>query len=246
LTGPPAGVRTTPGESAGATRVVLVRHGEARCNVEGVVGGPRGCRGLTTLGRRQVEELAERLAGSGELADVDALYSSVLPRAIETAEILATALGHRGPLVPVTDCGLCELHPGEADGLTWEEYGERFPEPDWDVDPSRPLAPGGESWTAFVERASSAVARLADSHPGRTVVVACHAGVIESTMVRFLPVDRSRLGLRTAHASLTAWERDGDRWLLERYNDVSRRSRRRTPSTSRSPHTDRTASCTAP
>ncbi len=45
--------------------------------------------------------------------------------------------------------------------------------------------------------------------PGETVVVACHAGVIESTLLRFLPISPSceRLGLRTEHASLTVWER---------------------------------------
>ena len=54
-------------------------------------------------------------------------------------------------------------------------------------------------------------------------MVACHAGVIESTLLRFLPVvGRAcvRLGLRTDHASLTVWERNDGAWLLRRYNDA--------------------------
>src|SRR5271165_3689113 len=122
--GPPAGARTTGAPDPDATRVVLVRHGEAECNVNGIVGGQAGCTGLTALGQRQVDALAERLARTGELAGVTALYASVLPRAIETAEAIRPALERwrQGPpLEIVTDCSLCELHPGEADGLNWAQ-----------------------------------------------------------------------------------------------------------------------------
>jgi len=48
-----------------ATRVVLVRHGESKCNADGVVGGQRGCTGLTPDGVDQVAALADRLAATG-------------------------------------------------------------------------------------------------------------------------------------------------------------------------------------
>jgi probable phosphoglycerate mutase len=206
--------------------MVLVRHGEARCNVAGVVGGPKGCTGLTELGVRQVRALAERLASTGELAGTSALYASTLPRAIETADLLAPALevgGGDGPLTVVTDDGLCELAPGPADGLTWQAFAERYGEPQWDDDPTVPLAPGAESWTGFVDRAAAAVTRVADAHPGQLVVAACHAGVIEATMLRFLPLGAqvARLKLRTEHASLTEWERWRGTWLIRRYNDTT-------------------------
>lgn len=234
--GVPAGLRIIGPAAERVTRVVLVRHGEAACSVEGVVGGRRGCTGLTTLGRSQAEALARRLAASGELAGVTALYASVLPRAVETAELLAPALDRwrDGPPLPVvTDCGLCELHPGEGDGLRWEEFAARYAEPDWDAEPGAPFAPGGESWSGFVDRAAAAVGRVADAHPGGLVVIACHAGVVEATMLRFLGAGggRHRLRLRTRHASLTVWERHpdggpggpglGSGWLLERYNDAA-------------------------
>ena len=79
----------------------------------------------------------------------------MLPRAIETA-------AHPGPGARASgrgdrrqDCGLCELHPGEADGLVWEDYVERYGAPDWDLDPAGRFAPGGESWISFVDRAAS-------------------------------------------------------------------------------------------
>ncbi len=230
----PAGIRTVAAGSPGATRIVLVRHGEAVCNVSGVCGGLIGCTGLTELGRRQVAVLRDRLALTGELAGADALYASLLPRAIETAELLAPALvdadtdtdtDRSKPPQPVLECGLCELHPGEADGLSWGQYSEQFGPLDWDADPHQPIAPGGESWSGFVRRVDGRLDVLAAAHPGQLVVVACHAGVIEASLLAKVPVaggvDGARLQLRTRHASLTTWEVDGGRWRLLGYNDAS-------------------------
>ena len=217
---PPAGVRTTGPRPDGATRLVLVRHGEASCNVAGVVGGRRGCTGLTPAGVRQAQALLARLLDSGELAGADVLYASVLPRALETAAIVAPAVGRGLAVVP--DCDLCELHPGEGDGLAWPEFSARFGEPNWDVDPTTPLAPGGESWKGFVTRASGALATLAERHRGETVVVVCHAGVIEASLIGFVPVAGARrLKLRTEHTAITEWERAGEEWRLLRYNDAA-------------------------
>jgi probable phosphoglycerate mutase len=205
--------------SATSTRLVLVRHGEAVCNVAGVVGGRRGCTGLTELGVAQAEALRDRLERSGELGDADVLYASVLPRALQTAAIAAPGIGG---LEAVADCGLCELHPGEGDGLTWAEFLERFGEPDWDEDPTTPLSPGGESWTGFVQRAADALCALVERHRGQRVVAVCHAGVIESSLLAFVPFPPGRrLKLRTTHASLTEWEHDEQGWRLLRYNDAA-------------------------
>lgn len=217
---PPPGTRTVPPPGPAGTRLVLIRHGEAVCNLSGVIGGWTGCTGLTERGRVQAEALAARLARTGELASAGALYSSVLPRAIETARLL-------GPVWPdlelVTDCQLCELHPGDSDGLTWDQFAQRYQVPDWDRHPEVPLAPAAESWSGFVDRAAAALETLAERHPDQLVVVVTHAGVIEAAMLRFLPTDRSvsRLGLHTAHTSMTAWQRWQGRWHLLRYNDVA-------------------------
>jgi probable phosphoglycerate mutase len=232
---PPDGIRTVaPAPSGSATtRVVLVRHGEAECNVSGVCGGIKGCTGLTAKGVGQVTALADRLGMTGELAGAAALYASVLPRAIETAELLAPVLRSLGPdgaffgpaptIIP--ECNLCELHPGEADGLTWEEFSARYDGPDWDRHPDHPIAPGGESWTGFVLRVAGALEAVAARHPGGLVVVACHAGVIEASMLSMLPLVNGRAGarlqLRTLHASLTTWEVEQGRWRLLGYNDAS-------------------------
>jgi probable phosphoglycerate mutase len=211
----------------GATRIVLVRHGEAECNLNRVVGGVKGCTGLTALGRRQVAALADRLYESGELRDATTLYSSVLPRAVETAQRLRAVVGP-GPaaLGPVVErCDLCELHPGESDGMSWDEVVEVLGVPDWDVDPDVPIAPGGESWSGFIVRASDAVRALARCHPGELIVAAVHAGVIEACLISFLgmPPERFWRGwVHIGHASMTefAWVPGEDRWILMRVNDA--------------------------
>ncbi len=209
---------------SGATRIVLVRHGQGEVNVSGRIGGHDTCSGLTDEGRRQVSAMADRLAATGELADAEVLMASRLARAQETAAILAPAL-RRDPSEVVIDCDLCELHPGVADGLLWEEYVEQFEPRDFDANPGDPFAPGGESWNGFVDRVGQVMERIAGAQSGRLVVVATHAGVIEASMLRLLAGSpeggpHRRLRLQTAHASLTEWEHSDFGWRLKRYNDV--------------------------
>lgn len=207
-------------EVAAGTRLVLVRHGEAVSNVEDVVAGHEGCRGLTSRGRRQCEALGERLRSTKECVEAAALYSSILPRARETAEILSPALGG---LEPVASCALCERHPGEADGLSWEEcerrYGRLLP----GEEPERALSPGGESWVGFCDRVEAALYRLCERHPGQLVVVACHGGVVEASLVRLLGLAGGPASPRLYpdHTSLTEWRHTGRRWWLVRYNDAA-------------------------
>ncbi len=70
---------------------------------------------------------------------------------------------------------------------------------------------------------------MAGRHPGQLVVVACHAGVVEASLLAKLPVAGglagTRLGLPTHHASLTRWEVDGGRWRLRGYNDAAHEER---------------------
>lgn len=210
----------TRGAPPTGTCLVLIRHGDAKCAAEGVVGGPFGCSGLTDTGVAQASALRDRLISTGELGDVVALYTSVLPRAIETAQIIRAGLARGLPLVQ--DCDLCELHPGAADALRWEEVASRYGFPDWDQRPEVPFAPDAESWLDFYERCVRVFDRIIARHPGGRVVLVVHGGVIEQAM-KILAGDppARRLGLRTENCSMTEIEFDGDRRRLLRYNDLA-------------------------
>jgi probable phosphoglycerate mutase len=206
------------------TRLILVRHGESRATVDQIAGGARGCRGLSPLGVRQAEALRDRWAASEEFRSTTALLSSTLPRAVETAQILAPALGCDAV---VQDVDLCEMEPGEGDGLSWEEFNERYGSFSIAEEPYRPLSPGGESWFEFQLRVGRALHRVVTDHDGGLVVVACHGGVINGSLRLFLDmpgiVPRPPL-TSVANTSITEWvcRREPGlplHWQLVRYND---------------------------
>jgi broad specificity phosphatase PhoE len=205
------------------TRLVLIRHGESRATVDRVVGGHRGCTGLSELGVRQAKALAARLAATDELGSVDVLSASILPRAIETAELIAPALGW-APDAVTQDCAFCELHPGECDGMTWEEFGSVYGDPDMRANPYAPLSPGGESLASFQLRAGRALTDVVREHPGQTILLACHGGIVGASMAMFL--DLPALGrlveLEIDNTSITEWlvsDGGAGRPALVRFND---------------------------
>lgn len=202
-------------------RLILVRHGDANAGFFGTIAGERGCTGLTDLGRRQAGALRDHLAASERLRP-DLLVSSTLPRAIETAQIIATGLGVE-LAEQVRD--LNEVDPGEADGLDWAEYRKRYPSFDMEAEKDRPFAPGGDSWNSFHRRVDAVLARFASQYPGQTVVAACHAGVIQASLRLLLEVEHPGRGtvIRPSNTGLTEWEHDPERnrWTLHTFNDAS-------------------------
>ncbi|HYD09674.1 MAG TPA: histidine phosphatase family protein, partial [Acidimicrobiales bacterium] len=187
------------------------------------VSGHRTCRGLSDLGRQQAQALHDRLATTGEI-EADVLLTSELPRAIETAQIIAPAIG--ADLVAEQDCDLCEIHVGdEAEGLTWEQFGERWPSSTWD--PNVSTTEGGESWYGFGERVLRTIEKHTSTHADKTIVAAVHGGIIEQAIYRLLGLDaaRNQIG-HVVNTSITElWLREnpfrpqGPRWELTRYND---------------------------
>jgi probable phosphoglycerate mutase len=200
-------------------RLTLVRHGDAFAGFHGRVGGPTGCTGLTPLGRRQAEALRDHLAASGRVR-ADALLVSLLPRAIETAQIIAPALGVE---IAAPRCDLCELHPGEADALEWAEYDVRYGSFDMEAEPDRVFAPGGESWNSFHARVQTTLEGLARDHADQSIVAVCHAGVIVSSLRVLLRIPVAAAALRPTNTGLTEWEyeRSRDRWTLHSFNETS-------------------------
>jgi probable phosphoglycerate mutase len=201
-------------------RLVLVRHGEAHAGFSGVIGGRMGCTGLTDLGRRQAEALRDHLEASGRVKP-DVLLVSEIPRAIETAQIIAPGLGLE---IARHECDLCEVHTGEADGLAWEEYTRRYGSFDMQAEPDRVFAPEGESWNSFHERVHGMLQSLAADHPDETVVAVCHAGVITAAMRCLLGMSHTdgSTQLRPTNTGLTEWEHDAvlDRWTLHTFNET--------------------------
>lgn len=205
------------------TRLVLVRHGESAVTVNRVLGGPRTCSGLSSLGRQQAERLRDRWTTTEEFT-AGVLLTSQYPRAIETAEIIAPSLGN---LSIVRDDGFGEHDPGpECDGLTYKEFMERSDVgmEAWDAgDPFATTFPGGETVAAFQYRVGSAIRRTLDIYEGQTIVIACHGGVVDSAL-RFA-LKAPSMGvfqIHTLNTSITELELiKPNLWRLNRYNDTA-------------------------
>jgi probable phosphoglycerate mutase len=204
---------------AGVTRLILIRHGESKATVRRTIGGPRTCDGLSDLGVTQAERLRDRLQATGEISAA-ALYASGYPRARETAEAIAPALG----LAVTVDTTWGEHDPGpESDGLTFDEFVARNGAPDWEADIDAVLFPSGETVRQFHERIDGAVQRVLAAHEGGTIVVVCHGGVIDAVMRTALQAPpRGGFDLFTKNTSITEFlVVRHDRWRLERYNDAA-------------------------
>ena len=136
------------------TTLLLVRHGETDWNAEGRLQGQTD-RPLSDYGRRQARQLAEEL----ESEELEAIYSSDLARARETAEIVRERLG----LPVVLDPDLREKDWGTWEGLTSVERDR--------------VEFVGESTEAHRDRMLRSLRRISESHPGDgQVLVVTHGG----------------------------------------------------------------------
>jgi len=154
------------------TRIIAIRHGETDWNLATRVQGQLDVP-LNATGRWQVSRLAQAVAEEG----IDAVYSSDLLRALETARAVAAGCGRE----VATDTGLRERGFGEFEGLTFAEIGERWPELSRRWRRREPTfgPPGGETLLHFCERSVSTARRLAMRHPGQTIALVAHGGVLD-------------------------------------------------------------------
>ena len=155
--------------------VYLVRHGQSEWNVLRLTQGQTAHPRLTDLGRQQAHTSAALISdalGAGDVAEVRVL-SSDLVRALETAEVIAEALGAE----VVTDPRLREQHLGDLEGRSYEETWAAAEEHDWS-DPALPIA-GGESLLAVRERM---VACLQELDPDVCHVVVSHGDAIRTAL----------------------------------------------------------------
>lgn len=164
-----------------STRLLLIRHAHSPHNLESrLVSGTAA--GLTPLGLRQAEWLAQQVATSWRL---DALYASTLDRAWRTAEPMAARTGVAVQLV----ADLREWDFGDCEGLTTDEIEARYPG-QLSVRPAPDDLtwgwPGGESRAVFYERARRALGGLAARHPDQTVAVVSHNGLLTSFLAQAL------------------------------------------------------------
>jgi 2,3-bisphosphoglycerate-dependent phosphoglycerate mutase len=198
-----------------AARILLIRHGETDWNATGRIQGQSDTP-LNAAGREQARRLAQRLAGE----PVQALYSSDLVRAYETATIIGQPLG----LTAVTSLRLRERHYGVWEGLTSAEIQARYPEhfAEWRARSTDFAPPHGETTTQLLTRALTELQTIARRHARELVVVVTHGGLCYVLINHLLGhVDGDRRELTFANASIHTLEVTGDRWSVLALNETS-------------------------
>jgi len=205
-----------------STEIVIMQHGQAACDLSGIVGGERGDTGLTRDGRRQA---ALRAIAMGDEADKEPfvrVYSGSRPRQRETARIVAAVLA-----VPLhgDQALICQRYGHELDEQPWAEVYRMLGGAPSSV-PDASVGRGGESWNKYVARLAAALKRLIALHPGQRIIVVGDIGHVDGSLRLFAAdQDQSGLGGGSARqpAGLTCWrelphagqvQAAGIRWCL--------------------------------
>jgi 2,3-bisphosphoglycerate-dependent phosphoglycerate mutase len=155
------------------TQVLFIRHGETAWNaikrIQGHIDIP-----LSEHGVLQAEQLGARLAREGR---IDAVYSSDLQRARQTAQPFASALGLETRLSE----GLRERSYGAFQGHDSDEINEKFPAEyiEWQTRDPGFTPPEGESQRVFYHRVVHAMEPIVAAHPGGRIAVVAHGGVLD-------------------------------------------------------------------
>lgn len=197
------------------TRLCIVRHGETAWNAEHRVQGQLDVP-LNAVGLAQAEAVGRALGGE----KFDAIYSSDLSRARQTAEPVSGLLG-----LPIElDPGLRERHYGIFQTLTYPEVRVRYAE-DWARFERRdPLFSfrTGESLEDFSQRSLSIVNRIARTHPGKHILIVTHGGVLNEIHrhIHNTPVSAPR-DFRIPNCGINRVVHDSGAWSIESWADVA-------------------------
>ena len=198
-------------------RLLLIRHGETDWNRAGRWQGHADVP-LSDHGRPHATALGERVRALGEA--FDAIYTSDLTRARDTAEAIATALGVR----VTEDSSWREMDLGRWSGSSRDEIRELYPE-EWRRIAAGEDLPrgGGETLAAFAARVGDALERLAALHAGRLVAVVTHGGTIRIALLHALglPLTRLRDVAVVANTDWVELSAVAGAWTVVRAEDLS-------------------------
>jgi probable phosphoglycerate mutase len=196
------------------TYVVAVRHGETDWNVNHRIQGQLPV-ALNARGQAQAAAAAERLASEA----IDAIYSSDLARAMQTAEVIAERHGTS----PIPDDRMREWSLGILEGLLCDEAEVKHPEPyrAFRVEDPDYVVPGGESIRQRYARATKAVSEIADRHAGGRVMVVTHGGVLDDLYRRTmgLPLD-ARRDFEIHNGGVNVIRIAGDVWEMVTWGEI--------------------------
>jgi len=196
------------------TEIILARHGETEWNVAEIFRGRTDVE-LNETGIRQAKLLAEYLSK----VKIDAIYSSPLKRALETAEIIASY--HKLDVDIAPD--LTDFNFGKWQGLSHQEVKGKYKKlyTEWINHPDRVKMPAGESLEDVRKRATRVVARVIARY-AETVVLVSHRVVNKVLICALLGLDNSHFwNIKLDTCGITIFTYVDKQFTLTKHNDTS-------------------------
>jgi probable phosphoglycerate mutase len=200
------------------TRLLLLRHGQSAAPDR--FHGAESDIGLSAEGLRQAESVARRLA----LIPPDAVFSSAMSRARQTALPIAAACGLTAEVVEA----LHERRMGTLSGRLkaaedWDDYVAETER--WMAGELEYAREGAESFAETRDRALGALQPMVEQATGRTIVVVAHGVLIRTVLASLVeglgPADFHRIGIDNVAINDLRW--DGTRWRAEALNQAPER-----------------------
>ncbi|MHB0913997.1 MAG: alpha-ribazole phosphatase [Armatimonadota bacterium] len=192
-------------------KIYLIRHGETAWNKGGAYAGSTDIP-LNDTGRRQAEMLAERLT------NLDAVYSSDLSRARDTARTIA----ERSGLDVQEFAGLQEVNYGEWEGVSEAEIAVRYADlyQAWRENPAEVSTPNGESFGAVRDRAMAVFSRIAREHADEEIAIVAHKSVNRVILCELLGMEvNSYRRIAQENVCINTISYRDDRFVVESVND---------------------------
>ena len=194
--------------------LILARHGETAWNVEKVFRG-RADVDLDRVGLKQAELLGKYLSNW----ELEAIYSSPLRRALDTANMVAR---YQKVAVHVAE-GLTDFDYGEWQSVPEQEVKKLYPAllNEWHSNPHKVRTPGGESLEDVRRRVVELINDILPRHRGNVLLVS-HRVVIKVLICYLLGLDNSHFwNIRQDVCGITTFDHVDGRFVLTRHNDTS-------------------------
>jgi broad specificity phosphatase PhoE len=195
-------------------RIILIRHGETEWNIKEIFRGRIDIK-LNETGIKQVELLARYLSP----VEIQAIYSSPLKRALETARVIA---GYHQIDVEIAP-GLTDFNYGRWQGLPLKELRDEYPElyAEWILNPHQVKMPGGESLDDVRTRATAVVDNII-SQKGEAAAIVSHRVVNKVLICALLGLDNSHFwNVKQDVCGITTFTYEKGRFILTSHNDTS-------------------------
>ncbi len=198
-----------------STKILIIRHGETAWNREEIFRGTYDI-ALNENGKQQAKLVAQAL----QATKIDAIYTSPLSRAQESAEIVSKPHG----ISPIIQDSFIDIDYGEWTGKKAAEVAKLWPDDyaAWTTTPHNVRPPGGTTLNEVLNSSFTAMEELAKKHDGETIAIFAHRVVNKILLIGALALGLERFPfIIQGNCCINEIERIPSGYLIQSINDVS-------------------------